>query len=221
MEVEDVSYEFEQDRAEYLSTIRKQEREISFLQAIIDKIHPTIRRDCNYTNLDRIRDESLWNDEEEAWELPELMILKMSLPKAGASTCKSENMQPNTSESYLQRNDACDDDRLLNHLTNSSNKEVADNYFLPKRRVQQIVSSPHAPSKGFHNIGSHCNSPPLLGNGDSTSATQRNQTSSSSLSQVLPNESSQLTDFTLMRRPHRLDSLVSTNVGKSRKKKKK
>lgn len=32
MEIEDVSYEFERDRTEYLATIRKQEQEIEFLQ---------------------------------------------------------------------------------------------------------------------------------------------------------------------------------------------
>ena len=32
MDIEDINYEFERDRSEYLSSIRKQEQEIAFLQ---------------------------------------------------------------------------------------------------------------------------------------------------------------------------------------------
>lgn len=37
MEIEDVNYEFERDRTEYLGTIRKQEKEIAFLQVLTNR----------------------------------------------------------------------------------------------------------------------------------------------------------------------------------------
>ena len=46
--------------------------------AILDRIQPTIRRDCNYYNLDKIKDESEHNGE--FWVLPKLRIIKESLP---------------------------------------------------------------------------------------------------------------------------------------------
>ena len=46
--------------------------------AILDRIQPTIRRDCNYYNLDKIKDESEHNGE--VWVLPKLRIIKDSLP---------------------------------------------------------------------------------------------------------------------------------------------
>lgn len=35
MEIEDINYEFERDRSEYLSSIRKQEQEIDLLKVFI------------------------------------------------------------------------------------------------------------------------------------------------------------------------------------------
>ncbi|CAH1787556.1 unnamed protein product, partial [Owenia fusiformis] len=54
-EIIDLQSEFEFDRIDYLATIRRQEQENKLMQAIIDKIHPCLRRDCNYSNLDRIK----------------------------------------------------------------------------------------------------------------------------------------------------------------------
>nr|KAG5694636.1 hypothetical protein BaRGS_014731 [Batillaria attramentaria] len=66
-EIIDIQSEFEFDRVDYLDTIRKQERHIMLLDAIIARIQPCLRRDCNYYNIDRIRTECKWNEEEERW----------------------------------------------------------------------------------------------------------------------------------------------------------
>ncbi|XP_077971105.1 osmotic avoidance abnormal protein 3-like isoform X4 [Styela clava] len=229
MEVEDVSYEFERDREEYLSTIRKQEREISFLQGLISKIHPTLRRDCNYNNIDRVRNESTWNDDQQTWELPDLVVVKTSLPAAGSRTLARGLSQQTTSvESYTSRNDEAEDDRFYSKLSNSSSEEFANKYFMPKRHVHQIVSSSHTdqPSKGgLHMLGMHSTSSPLLtnglANGDRNSPSQHNPASTSSLAQMSLNGNNSNLDFALTRRPHRLDSLnpIGTNTKKKKKKK--
>ena len=82
-EILDLQSEFEFDRIDYLDTIRKQEQEQQYLQAVIDRLLPVIRRDCNYVNLDRIRAQSMWDENNQAWILPKLTIEKTQLPPAG------------------------------------------------------------------------------------------------------------------------------------------
>ena len=82
-EIIDLQSEFEFDRIDYLDTIRKQERHIMLLDAIIARIQPCLRRDCNYYNLDRIRTECKWNEEEGRWMLPKMVIDRTSLPSTG------------------------------------------------------------------------------------------------------------------------------------------
>ena len=52
-EITDLQSEFEFDRIDYLDTIRALERQQELSQALLDRIHPCLRRDCNYSNLDR------------------------------------------------------------------------------------------------------------------------------------------------------------------------
>jgi len=59
-------------------SIRRQERDILLLQAMLDKVQPTIRRDCNYFQLHKIKDQSEWDGEK--WILPQMRIIKESLP---------------------------------------------------------------------------------------------------------------------------------------------
>ena len=48
-EIKDLQQEFELDRADYLETIRAQEQKTKLLEQILEKVQPTIRKDCNYT----------------------------------------------------------------------------------------------------------------------------------------------------------------------------
>ena len=82
-EIADLQSEFEFDRIDYLDTIRKQERQLALLQAIIDKIHPCLRRDCNYASLDRVKAQCQWDEENGHWILPRMSIEKTKLPPAG------------------------------------------------------------------------------------------------------------------------------------------
>ncbi len=82
-EIIDLQSEFEFDRIDYLDTIRKQEQQLKWFQSVIDKIHPCLRRDCNYMNLDRIKMQSEWDDVNQCWNLPKMQIEKSKLPPTG------------------------------------------------------------------------------------------------------------------------------------------
>lgn len=87
-EVIDIQSEFEFERIDYLDTIRKQERQMKLLQEIIDRIHPCLRRDCNYFNLDRIKMLSKYDDEQDKWIMPQMKIEKTALPVTGVLILK-------------------------------------------------------------------------------------------------------------------------------------
>ena len=47
-EIRDLQQEFEDDRTDYINTIRTQDQQLKLLQQIVEKIQPTIRKECNY-----------------------------------------------------------------------------------------------------------------------------------------------------------------------------
>uniref|UniRef100_A0A183DBQ1 WASH_WAHD domain-containing protein n=1 Tax=Gongylonema pulchrum TaxID=637853 RepID=A0A183DBQ1_9BILA len=81
-DIEDLHGEFELDRLDYLETIRKQDQQIKLLQQIVDKIHPVLKKDCNYFNIEKIKREATWNEDQGKWTLPDLTILRTTLPNA-------------------------------------------------------------------------------------------------------------------------------------------
>lgn len=47
------------------------------------QVQPTIRKDCNYSSLDGVKKEAVWDDEYQRWKVPDLAIVKTKLPPAG------------------------------------------------------------------------------------------------------------------------------------------
>jgi len=84
-EIKDLNEEFQSSRENYLRDIRSQQLQIDLLTGILNKIQPTIRRDCNYYNLDKIKNESEFNGE--MWILPRLRIVKDNLPTLRQVDC--------------------------------------------------------------------------------------------------------------------------------------
>lgn len=80
LEIRDLQSEFELERDDYLATIRRQERERQLLQGLLERMVPLVRRDCNYSNLERLRREAVWDEESATWRLPEVMVQKTALP---------------------------------------------------------------------------------------------------------------------------------------------
>ena len=85
-EIKDLQQEFEDDRTDYLDTIRKQDQQLILLQQILEKVQPPMRKDSNYSNIEKIKQEAKWNDEIQKWAIPDLVIAKTKLPPAGGYT---------------------------------------------------------------------------------------------------------------------------------------
>ncbi|KAK2106099.1 Kinesin-like protein kif17 [Saguinus oedipus] len=82
VEIKDLQSEFQLEKIDYLATIRRQERDSMLLQQLLEQVQPLIRRDCNYSNLEKIRHESCWDEDNGFWKIPQPAIIKTSLPVA-------------------------------------------------------------------------------------------------------------------------------------------
>ncbi|XP_006862467.1 PREDICTED: kinesin-like protein KIF17 [Chrysochloris asiatica] len=153
VEIKDLQSEFELEKIDYLATIRRQERDFMLLQQLLEQVQPLIRRDCNYSNLEKIRRESSWDEENGFWKVPEPVVIKTSLPVA---------VPPGPSNKAARKTSAADtgeagmeEDRYKLMLSRSDSENIASNYFRPKR-ASQILSTD--PMKSL----THHNSPPGL-----------------------------------------------------------
>lgn len=50
-EISDLQSEFENERTDYLETIRRQQRQLQLVNQILEKIVPTLRKECNYRSV--------------------------------------------------------------------------------------------------------------------------------------------------------------------------
>lgn len=80
VEIKDLQSEFELEKIDYLATIRRQERDFMLFQQLLEQVQPLVRRDCNYSNLEKIRRECCWDEDNGFWKIPEPVIIKTSLP---------------------------------------------------------------------------------------------------------------------------------------------
>ncbi|XP_048470882.1 kinesin-like protein KIF17 [Rhincodon typus] len=190
IEISDLQCEFEFERIDYLSTIRKQERENILLQQVLERIQPLIRRECNYSNIDKIKRESVWDEESGCWKLPEAVLQKITLPSAGSSLAPSkQGMRVTTTEIA---DCSMEEDRYRQMLNRSDSENIANNYFRSKRASQILNTDPARSllhnSTSVHNVS--------LNNGSSSHA-------ASNLSTVSPTQPPEMPTP----RPFRLESL--------------
>ncbi|XP_051894933.1 kinesin-like protein KIF17 [Pristis pectinata] len=205
IEISDLQSEFEFERIDYLSTIRRQERENILLQQVLERIQPLIRRECNYSNIDRIKRESVWDEESGCWKLPETVLQKITLPSAGSSTAS------NKQGVRVSANDIADcsmeEDRYRQMLNRSDSENIANNYFRSKR-ASQILNTDPARSLLHNQTSAHNVS---LNNGSSSHAVSNLNTVSSTQPSDMPTP-----------RPFRLESLeLRAPSAKSKRKKSK
>ncbi|KAF1445577.1 Kinesin-like protein KIF17, partial [Eudyptes chrysocome] len=79
-EIKDLQSEFELEKIDYLGTIRRLERDLMLFQQLLDQVQSLVRRDCNYSNLEKVKRESVWDEEAGCWKIPEPVIEKTRLP---------------------------------------------------------------------------------------------------------------------------------------------
>ena len=93
------------ERDDYLETIRRQEQGLRLLQQLLDRVQPTIRKDCNYADLDSVKKQAIWDEVEQKWRLPELQLQKTKLPPPGQ--CSTVGFWMAGGGTLLVRKDSC------------------------------------------------------------------------------------------------------------------
>ncbi|XP_077979218.1 osmotic avoidance abnormal protein 3-like isoform X2 [Glandiceps talaboti] len=224
IEITDLQSEFEFERIDYLDTIRKQDRQIKLMQQLMERVQPMIRRDCNYSNLDRVRMESKWDEDENRWALPDVVVNKTSLPAGmmpggrqpqtrGPSGghgggMNSYDRSPTNGMIQPSYMDPVEDDRLRRKLENGNQ---ATEYFKPKRANQLLNDRDQAKNydtgRDMYSGSKHINGNSGMSNGSMRAAAVHGGFSPAAVDMPL-------------RRPTRLEALPSTNTsGKKRRSK--
>ncbi|XP_068598116.1 kinesin-like protein KIF17 [Brachionichthys hirsutus] len=152
LEIRDLQAEFEVERNDYLATVRRLEREGQLLQAMLERMVPLVRRECNYSNLDRLKKEAVWDEDSLTWRLPDVMVQKTTLPSAVAP----KSSAPRGSPADFGESSVVDEDRYKEMLDRSDSENIASSYF-KSRRASQFLGREAA--KGHTTIS------PLLANG--------------------------------------------------------
>lgn len=74
VENSDLQIEFEHERDDYLSTIRKLQQESQFFQQVIEQLQRIIPPECNYSNVDNIIQDSFYDEDSGYWNIPEIVL---------------------------------------------------------------------------------------------------------------------------------------------------
>uniref|UniRef100_A0A8C9R8Z2 Kinesin-like protein n=3 Tax=Scleropages formosus TaxID=113540 RepID=A0A8C9R8Z2_SCLFO len=151
IEIRDLHSEFELERNDYLTTIRKLERETQLLQGILERVVPLVRRDCNYSSIDQVRREAVWDEDNDTWRLPEVVVQKTSLPSVTPHPTNSQGQPPSHRNSTTDNGEtSTEEDRYKSFLNRSDSENIANNYF-KSRRISQLLNTDPLKSLAAHN----------------------------------------------------------------------
>ncbi|XP_060534014.1 osmotic avoidance abnormal protein 3 isoform X4 [Cylas formicarius] len=144
-EVKDIHSEFEQEREDYLETIRRQDRSVKLSAQIAEKLAGTLKKECNYSDLEAIREQAIWLDDSQKYKLPDVVVAKTKLPPAGQNHNRvtppfgdSNPGSPNIFESEFEEP--------------SKPQDLISSYFQPttKRANELLSQSSKLESKAFN-----------------------------------------------------------------------
>ncbi|NWI68822.1 KIF17 protein, partial [Todus mexicanus] len=79
-EIKDLQAEFELEKINYPITIRRLERDLLLSQQLLEQAQALVHRDCSYSNLEKIKHQSVWDEEASCWNTPQPIIQKTHLP---------------------------------------------------------------------------------------------------------------------------------------------
>ncbi|XP_034389153.1 kinesin-like protein KIF17 [Cyclopterus lumpus] len=134
LEIRDLQAEFEVERDDYLATIRRLEREGQLLHGLLERMAPLVRRDCNYSHLDRLKKEAVWDEDGATWRLPDVTVQKTTLPSAAALKLSAgRGSAVDTGEPFM-----VEEDRYKEMLDRSDSENIASSYFKSKRASQLL-----------------------------------------------------------------------------------
>ncbi|KAB0791062.1 hypothetical protein PPYR_02862 [Photinus pyralis] len=82
-EIGDIQSEFQVERNDYLETIRKLNRNTKLLSQITEKLSGTLKNECNYKDLEAIKEQAIWIEDSQKYKLPNLVVHRTKLPPPG------------------------------------------------------------------------------------------------------------------------------------------
>nr|XP_046238614.1 kinesin-like protein KIF17 isoform X2 [Scatophagus argus] len=150
LEIRDLQAEFEVERNDYLAAIRRLEREGQLLHSLLERMVPLVRRDCNYSNLDRLKKEAVWDEDSATWRLPDVMVQKTTLPSVAPKLPARRGSAADVGDPFMQ----VEEDRYKEMLDRSDSENIASSYFKSKR-ASQLLGREAAKGHAIH-------SPPLV-----------------------------------------------------------
>lgn len=205
LEIRDLQAEFEVERNDYLATIRRLEKEGQLLHSLLERMVPLVRRDCNYSNLDRLKKDAVWDEDSATWRLPDVMVQKTTLPSVTPKASARRGSGSDAGEAFMQ----VEEDRYKQMLDRSDSENIASSYFKSKR-ASQLLGSDTAKAHVLSVFSpAAVPSPPLVNVAGHLSVSGSNMNLSASSDAILP-------------RPFRLESLdVPVSNGKVKRKKSK
>ncbi|CAL8340955.1 unnamed protein product [Merluccius merluccius] len=190
LEIRDLQAEFEAERNDYLASVRRLEREALLHNGLLERMAPLVRRDCNYSHLERLRKEACWDEDAGAWRLPDVVVQKTSLPAAVASLPPRTSTRRGSAADAREAHMVCEEEDRYKALLNRSNSEnIATNYFRSTRASQLLGGDP------TKTLAAH-SSPPAARMGHLTAPSDGSMAAAAGLDPVTP-------------RPFRLESLES------------
>ncbi|XP_060534012.1 osmotic avoidance abnormal protein 3 isoform X2 [Cylas formicarius] len=146
-EVKDIHSEFEQEREDYLETIRRQDRSVKLSAQIAEKLAGTLKKECNYSDLEAIREQAIWLDDSQKYKLPDVVVAKTKLPPAGRFFDIQTAPARLNSEPSVDREDRAD-----KFEEPSKPQDLISSYFQPttKRANELLSQSSKLESKAFN-----------------------------------------------------------------------
>ncbi|XP_078480416.1 kinesin-like protein KIF17 [Lampetra planeri] len=151
LEIRDLQSEFEVERNDYLATIRRLEKDDQLLHSLLERMVLLVRRDCNYSNLDRLKKEAVWDEDSATWRLPDVLVQKTTLPSVSLTFVCLQQVE---------------EDRYKEMLDRSDSANIASSYFKSKRASQLLAGESakghavHSPTASHLTVtGSNINPP--------------------------------------------------------------
>ncbi|XP_030379391.1 osmotic avoidance abnormal protein 3-like isoform X6 [Scaptodrosophila lebanonensis] len=150
-EVSDLNSEFQLDREDYLDEIRHLGRNIKFYQQLLSKAQPILRKNGKHWNPESILENSIWNDDQKMWQLPETIINPFKLPPANLNSAFQHTNNLTSEETKWTENNADSSNNNIVHKSDDDKDSVDDssesykvnilkNYFRPNRQKNKDYS---------------------------------------------------------------------------------
>ncbi|CAG9770236.1 unnamed protein product [Ceutorhynchus assimilis] len=135
-EIKDIQSEFQQERDDYLETVRREEKNVKLLSQINEKLIGTLKKDCNYSDLEAIKEQAIWLEDSQKYKLPDLTIPRTKLPPAGRFSDIQTAPARLNSEISLSRQNSVDQE-----TTKSDTQDLISSYFQPAtKRATELLS---------------------------------------------------------------------------------